>query len=437
MLDTWRFRALERCDAVKIDRAKLLNSIDVVSGAMGTHWLEEQGRKRDRPGRTISDVHSLYRELTSASDTSLVAVCELSEYLETFLNDPAISDILKDLRSDKYEATFFELAMAYRWLKAGAQVKLQPPTPRGAADFEATLLGLRFVVEASIFPSDIFSDVRFRIPMIITSAVDSAVGKECAIAVHVLIREYPPGDFEGALRALVKEACMSLEQNRRQGIAGPLFRDTTFGTIQVEPITEATETIPQSRDHFAEVSDEDRPGQHWDVCFRAVRKHLPPGVPVYQAVEDEAETEHLRVFVNFPEQGQDLYDQIAKKIKKEARQLRGIEGPRVVVLDVAGVAPDALELQMDQLRGEVQKLMKSTPELACVWLMSRCWSTDLRYQYRGVYVPNADSVFQLPTSFLQSLMRREWLWDFLGSRIVHPISEEEAAREYDRRRRER
>ena len=60
--------------------------------------------------------------------------------------------------------------------------------------------------------------------------------------------------------------------------------------------------------------------------------------------------------MNFPEQEQDLYDRIAKKIKKEARQLRGIEAPRVVVLDVAGVAPDALKLQMDQLRGEVQKL---------------------------------------------------------------------------------
>jgi hypothetical protein len=393
VFDRWRSRALERFDALKIDNAKLLNSIDLVAGAVGTPWLEEQSGKRDRPGRTICDVHPLYRELTSAADTSLVAVCELAEYLETFLNDPSMPDILKDLRSDKYEATFFELAMAYRWLKADAEVKLQPPTPRGTADFEATLHGLRFVVEASIFPSDIFKDVRFRIPMIITSAVDSAVGKECAIAVQIQIKEYPPGDFEGAFRAVVKEACISLAQNLHQGITSPLMNETAFGTIRVEPITETTETVPQSWSHFAEADYENQPRQHWDVCFRAVRKHVPPGAPVYRAVEDEAETEHLRVFVNFPEPRDDSYVRIAKKIQKEARQLRGIEAPRVVVLDVAGVAPDALELQMDQLRDEIQKLMKSTPELACVWLMSRGWSTEFRYQYRGVYIPNTESVF--------------------------------------------
>jgi hypothetical protein len=68
-------------------------------------------------------------------------------------------------------------------------VKLQPPTARGIADFEATIHGFRFVVEASIFSSDIFADARFRIPRIITSAVESAVRKQYAIAVQVQFHE--------------------------------------------------------------------------------------------------------------------------------------------------------------------------------------------------------------------------------------------------------
>jgi anti-sigma factor ChrR (cupin superfamily) len=83
------------------------------------------------------------------------------------------------------------------------------------------------------------------------------------------------------------------------------------------------------------------------------------------------------------------------------------------------------------------KLMKATPELACVWLRSRGWSTELRYQYRGVYIANTESVYQLPTSFLQSLMVREWRWDFLGSREVPVLTEEEALLEWQRRSRQR
>src|SRR5260370_41748401 len=135
MFETWQGGGLERFEALKIDREKLLAGGDLVAGAVGAQWLHEQEIKCDRPGRTISDAHPLCRELTSASDTSLVAVCELAEYLKTFSGDPAIAGILNDLRSDKFEATFFELAMAYRWLKAGTEVRLQPPTPRGTADF--------------------------------------------------------------------------------------------------------------------------------------------------------------------------------------------------------------------------------------------------------------------------------------------------------------
>lgn len=435
MFETWQSCAVERFDALKIDRERLLNSVDLVAGAIGQEWIDEQTERRERTGSTISDAHPLYRDLTSASDTSLVAVCELAEYLRSFLYDPALPEIIKDLRSEKYESTFFELAMAYRWQAADTEVRLQPSTPKGTADFEATIHGLGFVVEVSIFPADIFRDLRFRISSLITKIVGSTVNKEFPVAIHLQIRDVMPGDFEGAVRAEIREACLALIHNLRKGDNTVLSREAAFGTIQVEQITESTETIRPTRGHFSATSD---PGaRHWDVCFRAVSKRVPHGVPVYRAMDDEAEEEHVRVFVNFPRSEVDPYDRIVKKIKKEARQLRGIESARVVVLDVAGIAYDALDLHMDHLRDELVKLMKATPELACVWLMSRGWSTELRYQYRGVYIANAESVYQLPTSFLQSLMVREWRWDFLGSREIPVLTEEEALLERQRRSRQR
>jgi hypothetical protein len=71
---------------------------------------------------------------------------------------------------------------------------------------------------------------------------------------------------------------------------------------------------------------------------------------------------------------------------------------------------------MEPLRESLTKLMRTTPELACVWLMSRGWSTALRFQYRGVYAPNTDSVYQVPASFLKELVMLEWRRDFLANR---------------------
>jgi hypothetical protein len=75
-------------------------------------------------------------------------------------------------------------------------------------------------------------------------------------------------------------------------------------------------------------------------------------------------------------------------------------------------------------------LMRSTPELACVWILMRRWSTALRFKYWGIYVGNPESYFQVPQSFLQSLLIREWKWDFLGDRELLSYGEEEDMRRY-------
>jgi hypothetical protein len=85
----WQARALERSLTLNIGDSTLMRSADIVTGALGSDWLEKQ------------------RLLT--------------------------------MRPDKYESTLLELALAHRWKKAGAAVTLQPPVPGGVSDFAAVI----------------------------------------------------------------------------------------------------------------------------------------------------------------------------------------------------------------------------------------------------------------------------------------------------------
>src|SRR6516225_3037178 len=109
-LAMWQARAIERAAILKIEQSKLLDSAQLVISALGADWLKKQETLTKNPQRGISDVHPLYRDLNSSSDSAIIMVCELAQYLRNFMSDPAIRTILADLRSDKYESTLFELA---------------------------------------------------------------------------------------------------------------------------------------------------------------------------------------------------------------------------------------------------------------------------------------------------------------------------------------
>jgi len=54
----------------------------------------------------------------------------------------------------------------------------------------------------------------------------------------------------------------------------------------------------------------------------------------------------------------------------------------------------------------------------------------MRYQYRSQFVPNPESPFQLPLSFLGKFVRNEWLWGSLGEREIVHGTEEDAVRSF-------
>ena len=386
-----------------------MRSADIVTGALGSDWLEKQRLLTTRPERIISDIHPLYRHLTSSNDQAIVTICELARYIQEFASDSAIGTIVDDLRSDKYESTLLELALAHRWKKAGAVVTLQPPVPGGVADFAAVIEDVRYVVEASVFPADDFSKWEFRAATIVTNAVDSVIKHRLPVAVKIVIRDHIDGDFEGQLRAAVRSACASL----LTGLAEDkemVSQEMPFCSIHVERLTALTERITDS-------SGAPRPLQasNWDLCVSIRAQQKPPGGFSYEALAGQRGPESVRLFMKLPRCGEaELAVKIAKKLRKEKAQLKGVDGPRIVILHVGALASNGLDMGTETLAEELRRRMGNTPELAGVWLLSEVFPSRSRHQYFGPFVRNSQSVYELPETFLRRLVDHEGVYDFVN-----------------------
>lgn len=414
---TWKTKALERHRSLGLDYRKMLAWYDVVMGRVEEEWLAEQRRKASLPTRTLADVHPLYRFLTEGTDTALIQVCELGEYIEAFSSDPAISDVINDLVSSKFPSTVFELAMAYRWRSAGAQVALQPPAAGGRlGDFSAILYELPFVIEASNISSELFDQLSFRTPLLIQRAAQAAITEGSVLLIKLSVRTTPSKDWEQSIRKSVKECCSELNTIKDSKDCTRVIRDTNDYLIEVERQQAPDRTDPIALSSLGPELDYRDPA-NWDVQFD-------------QVTETEPRQMQLRILVRFPVEIMSSAPRILKKLDKEARQLHGVHGPRVVLLDISGIEPDALQLNTEPLRQELRQELHQTPELACVWLVTRGWTTEMRYQYRVQFVPNPESPFQLPLSFIGKFVRNEWRWDFLSEREIVHGTEEDAIRSF-------
>jgi hypothetical protein len=419
MTQQWLAWADAQHSNLKIELGQLLAAHELVRSAMGPEWVAQQERIGDTARMAVSAFHPLYRDLSSATNQAAVAVAELATYLTEFKVDPALPAVLDDLRSDKFPSSFFELAMAYRWKKAGAQITLQPTVPAGVADFEALLSELSFVVECSVSVDELFDQPSFRLTSLIADCITTMVEEPVALAAKLTVREHPSGDFHGELRRSAKKLCREALSQLHSGADTHVAEDAGKWLLEIEVVTETTEAVPG--------------GPGWTLAVRVLEKPRTPGEPLYKIVDEKRQREKVRVFLKLPPDSDDPNERIIRKLKREARQLRGVAQPRLVMLDVSGIAEDILKFVGDEIQHRVLQVMRTIPELAGVWLTSRGWSTALRFQYRAAYLANPESTYQLPQGFLEKLTQLEWKWDFITDREIPWLPQDEALREWQRR----
>jgi hypothetical protein len=417
MTGHWLSFAQAQHKNLEIPLDQLLKAYELVQAAMGDEWLQREQRK-DEGGKTLVAFHPLYRDLNSCTNQALVIVAELAVYLSAFASDPALAGIIKDLRSDKFVSTFFELAMAYRWKQAGAVVALQPVTPKGIADFEAVIDGRRYVVECSICPDDLFGSLEFRLPLLLGDLL-ADLDAPFAFAAKLTVHEYPKEEWQSQLRKVAKKGAHELLRQHKEGGPGHVVEDHGAWRLELEIVTAATEPFPGSDD--------------WTHAHRVISKPTTPGQPVYKLIDEKRGSERARLFFKPPRDAKSTEDVVVDKFKREARQLRGIADGRIVMLDISSVAPDVLEIAQDHVIDAIRRHITDIPEMPCVWLMSRGWSTALRFQYRAIYLENGACSLQLPEAFFTRVGSLEWKHDFITDRPITSNGRDEDVRNYERR----
>jgi hypothetical protein len=401
----WKTKALERHAALRLSYSKMIGWYDEVNNIVDPEWLERQAKSRSAKHHTIADVHPLYRLLNEGSDTALIQVCELGMYLEAFKADAAFSEIAKALASPKFSSTVFELAMAFRWKFAGGSIQLQPPASGGRiGDFCCTLNDVSFLIEASNIPAEMFETLSFRAPLLIQRTVSSYLSPGSVLVVKFQVNSAPSGMWEQALVDALKSSCYE-SVNLNPSEALPTFKVFDELRIDVERFASGDAAI------YAAAQES------WDVRFDQITETVPHEL-------------QLRVLVRLPSQDVRYTSRLLKKLVREAKQLSRVPGPRVVLLDVTGIEPNALELKTEELREELRKELINRSKLACVWLISRVWTTEMRYGYWGVFVPNPESPYQIPHSLIERFAHNECCWDFIGGTEIRHTTEEYACRSF-------
>jgi hypothetical protein len=401
----WKTKALERHLALRLNYQRMLEWYDVVVGVTNAGWTAAQTAISTRPGSILADVHPIYRFLNEGTDTALVQICELGLYLEAFRTDPAYPTIATDLISPKFASTVFELAMAYRWRRAGGAVELQSAAAAGRiADFCATISDVPFLIEASNIAAEAFELLSFRAPLLIKRTASSYLKDDCVLVVRFQVPTVPDGTWEQALVSAIKNCCYE--------VSGPGWETRRHASKEFDGLRIDVERF--SPGEVPDATQEDP----WDVRADQITEEKPHKLL-------------LRILVRLPSGDIDCASRIIKKLIREMKQLSGVRSSaRVVLLDITGIEPNALQLRTDELREGLRREITKKPALACVWLLSRMWTTEMRYAYWGLYVPNPNSTYQLPQSFLDTFVSNERSWDFLSETEIRHTTEEDARRSF-------
>lgn len=402
MFDLWHEAASKMAGDLRLSADRLFADHAAVRGALGSPWVERETKVSERPQVRLSDIHPLYVSLGSARDADVIAVAELAIYLMEFKDDPKIGEAISNLRDGKkYRPTLFELAMAYRWKKGGADIVLEPPIPHGLADFSAVVDGTTFIIECASFPNEAFDTD----PNVLTQFLMPFASKRFAFpfsaTLEVLVSEQTPGDFFGDVLRACKEAL------RLFGSDGTdVSVEAAFGSVRLR------------RTSVDNVNTRD-----WDVAAALVLHEPNADGSLLDVHKNPQVGEKGWVCVSMPNRRGDGYEKAREKFIEEYRQLRDVVEPRVILLDITGLTYDVLRVNHDRINDGIGQDLLERPKVSALWLLTRGFTSDGRFQYRALAMDNRNALVPLPTRLTQAVAEMEYRLDYLtGMERVVPES---------------
>lgn len=394
--DLWYRAANEHAGDIHVPVARLRALHGLVLRHMGEKWLAQQRAMRENKNLGIGAMHPLYIALRSSAPRNLADVAELATYLEAFAPDPKMPEVLDDLRSEKFDFSLFELAMAYRWKWAGAEVSLQPPLESGRiADFAAIVDGQRFVVEASAFPSNDFKTDAMQYVHVIRSVLNKD-RPATSLAVELLLDDDATGDVEGTIRRAVHASV-----NRFDG-SGDVIAQIPSGSVRVRALG---------------AQDEGGAGD-WNVVAHGHLKERPVDGTLYNAHLEKTIGRSHSIYVRAPRRTGDAYQVLLKKFETERRQLSNVKDPRVILLDASGIKRDVLTMDIARLQDTIGSRLMQLDSISALWIMSRGPLDVAHFGYRAITVSNPFARIPLPKAFVAKVSEHEWRYHLISGQKI-------------------
>lgn len=384
---------------LRVPRARIRDAYAQILRCVTREWYYQKKELEERTNvlRILGkDGLSACEILRKPSTENTSEVLELATYLEVFKTDRSFPSVINNLKSD-YEATRFELAMAYRFKRFWPQVELQPIVGSRRADFIVKHDGAEWICECqALRVSEHYKRVEKFLDGIMDTAKDvvEEFGWKAKVAIKMLLA--PPYEFEN-----IKVIAASLRRMLSQWLKRPwnTYRESGgFGNIELYSFCEADDINPIT---------EGKPHDWTFIADHSRARRIQFLEKLRNPLADDYESRVFgRTFVRIEQAEIDVEEGIIERVRKKLKQLSDIADSehRLILVESLG---DPYKLEWHQIAPEMHKFISVRKRVAAIGVMFRQFH-DQRWCYGGQLFTNRDSQFSVPDEVVALMAKDEF-----------------------------
>jgi hypothetical protein len=390
-LDHWTYRGYRRATDLGICSEFIEEARDIVVGAFGRDWLTEQLSQAPQGFRLVYDGHPLVESFLVAGDPQIVEVIELAVYLKRLAGVRRLDQVVTMMRQrGQFESSMMQLAYAYRFQKAGAQVELEPDATAGRrSDIGLLLDGHRFLAECYVPTSGrksaLSEIVDYSVPKLFRAAKHHGIKARIRI---VFSREPRPGE-RTVLERSIRDAISQVATDQCLSV------DVSWATISVSDISgvdpDPDYPDPQGAEPTLMPEDGDAILSEISVDPRDVER-VKDGSAVFMARGSRFIFKWPQLkSTSIDERVEELKDKFDEKLQQTKKEGAG----RILIAQVK--EGQEMNAEDEEVARRLQeRLLGRHKRIGALILTSRKWTTANRYRYHGyvLYGPSGLSVLR-------------------------------------------
>jgi len=382
-----------------LDPAEAVKRVQLVVSAFGWDWIRNEWERTQKQGphALLIRRHPLVRHLDLLERLNVYALVETGRYIIEFADDPKIDEVLQDMKGrGQFQNHLFALAMAYRFTRVGARVRLEPPTERGRADFLMTVHGTEVCTECY---RQGHSDLKKKIDTLAKqiSTWHWHKGRRRCV-VRITLCSVPKQALEPRVQRLVRRARESFDES---GITS--IQTEEFCRVSVQPLPTSLEGPPD----FAQIKGFLGEPYAYSVVSEPCEAPFAPHVKGEEYEIAGARCRHVWALYL---EGDAAIDQspLTMNLRRKLAQAKRSETGRLLCVESHSYGkPFELSAESPPVREEMHRIFDEKLDVVGVIFAERCWNEKNGAGFHLQQCVNLASHFRLPAEVWQALFQYE------------------------------